>query len=121
MIADIVTFYKETTERPHEDQVLEKFHDVRAGELRTPSGGMITSPGIYSPSLAGMSPMISPPASPRFPIVNNEGPFKNPRAPPPVPVPGKSPALHTARDHPNLQPVRPAPKPPVSIQTRMQP
>ncbi|KAI0912028.1 hypothetical protein F4823DRAFT_560429 [Ustulina deusta] len=121
MIADIVTFYKETTERPHEDQVLEKFHDVRAPELRTPSGGMITSPGIYSPNLAGMSPMISPPASPRFPIVNNEGTFENPRAPPPVPVPGKSPALHTARDHPNLQPSRPAPKPPVSMQTRMQP
>ncbi|KAI1309291.1 hypothetical protein F5Y03DRAFT_77334 [Xylaria venustula] len=121
MIADIVTFYKETTERPHEDQVLEKFHDVRAPELRTPSGGMVTSPGIYSPNLAGMSPMISPPASPRFPIVNNEGTFENPRAPPPVPVPGKSPALHTARDHPNLQPSRPAPKPPVSMQTRMQP
>ncbi|KAI0968187.1 hypothetical protein F4678DRAFT_205571 [Xylaria arbuscula] len=120
MIADIVTFYKETTERPHEDQVLEKFHDVRAPELRTPSGGMVTSPGIYSPNLAGMSPMISPPASPRFPIVNNEGTFENPRAPPPVPVPGKSPALHTARDHPNLQPSRPAPKPPVSMQTRMQ-
>ncbi|KAK8037957.1 STE/STE20/PAKA protein kinase [Apiospora phragmitis] len=27
MIANLVTFYKETTERPHEDQVLEKFHD----------------------------------------------------------------------------------------------
>ncbi|KAH8165857.1 hypothetical protein CIB48_g2401 [Xylaria polymorpha] len=121
MIADIVTFYKETTERPHEDQVLEKFHDVRAPELRTPSGGMVTSSGIYSPNLAGMSPMISPPASPRFPIVNNEGTFENPRAPPPVPVPGKSPVLHTARDHPNLQPSRPAPKPPVSMQTRMQP
>ncbi|KAI1758097.1 hypothetical protein F4782DRAFT_524796 [Xylaria castorea] len=121
MIADIVTFYKETTEKPHEDQVLEKFHDVRAPELRTPSGGMITSPGIYSPNIAGMSPMISPPASPRFPIVNNEGTFENPRAPPPVPVPGKSPVLHTARDHPNLQPSRPAPKPPVSMQSRMQP
>ena len=121
MIADIVTFYKETTERPHEDQVLEKFHDVRAPEFRTPSGGMIASPGIYSPNTAGMSPMISPPASPRFPIVNHEGTFENPRAPPPVPIPGKSPALHTARDHPNLQPSRPAPKPPVSMQTRMQP
>ncbi|KAK5626464.1 hypothetical protein RRF57_002179 [Xylaria bambusicola] len=120
MIADIVTFYKETTERPHEDQVLEKFHDVRAPELRTPSGG-IASPGIYSPNLAGMSPMISPPASPRFPIVNHEGTFENPRAPPPVPIPGKSPALHTPRDHPNLQPSRPAPKPPVSMQTRVQP
>ncbi|KAI8631059.1 hypothetical protein F5Y19DRAFT_482897 [Xylariaceae sp. FL1651] len=121
MIADIVTFYKETTEKPPEDQILEKFHDVRAPELRTPSGGYSTSPGMYSPNYAGMLPMISPPASPRFPIVNNEGTFENPRAPPPVPVPGKSPALHTAKDHPNLQPTRPAPKPPVSMQTRMQP
>ncbi|OTA56313.1 Pkinase-domain-containing protein [Hypoxylon sp. EC38] len=118
MIADIVTFYKETTEKPHEDQVLEKFHDVRAPELRTPSGGMATSPGMYASNYAGMSPMISPPASPRFPIVNNEGTFENPRAPPPVPVPGKSPALHSIKDHPNLQPSRPAPKPPVSLQTR---
>ncbi|KAI2633214.1 Pkinase-domain-containing protein [Hypomontagnella submonticulosa] len=117
MIADIVTFYKETTEKPHEDQVLEKFHDVRATELRTPSGGMATSPGMYA-NYAGMSPMISPPASPRFPIVNNEGTFENPRAPPPVPMPGKSPALHSIKDHPNLQPSRPAPKPPVSLQTR---
>ncbi|KAI0836560.1 Pkinase-domain-containing protein [Hypoxylon sp. FL0890] len=118
MIADIVTFYKETTEKPHEDQVLEKFHDVRAHELRTPSGGMATSPGMYASNYAGMSPMISPPASPRFPIVNNEGTFENPRAPPPVPVPGKSPALHSIKDHPNLQPSRPAPKPPGPMQTR---
>ncbi|KAI8956519.1 Pkinase-domain-containing protein [Daldinia sp. FL1419] len=121
MIADIVTFYKETTEKPHEDQVLEKFHDVRATELRTQSGGMATSPGMYASNYAGMSPMISPPASPRFPIVNNEGTFENPRAPPPVPIPGKSPVLHSVKDHPNLQPSRPAPKPPVSSQTRAVP
>lgn len=118
MMVDIVTFYKETTEKPHEDQVLEKFHDVRAPEMRTPSGGMATSPGMYASNYAGMSPMISPPASPRFPIVNNEGTFENPRAPPPVPVPGKGPALHSIKDHPNLQPSRPAPKPPISLQTR---
>ncbi|OTB02161.1 hypothetical protein M426DRAFT_322871 [Hypoxylon sp. CI-4A] len=118
MIADIVTFYKETTEKPHEDQVLEKFHDVRAPELRSPSVGMAASPSMYASNYAGMSPITSPPASPRFPIVNNEGTFENPRAPPPVPIPGKSPALHSIKDHPNLQPNRPAPKPPVSLQTR---
>ncbi|KAH8666437.1 kinase-like domain-containing protein [Xylariales sp. PMI_506] len=110
MIADIVTFYKETTERPHEDQVLEKFHDVRAPELRTPSGGM--SPGIYTQNYAGMSPKISPPASPRFPTMNDEGTFENPRAPPPVPGPGK------IKD---LMPNRPAPRPPVSMATRNAP
>lgn len=125
MIADIVTFYKETTERPHEDQVLEKFHDVRAPELRTPSGGgsgAAASPGMYTPNnFAGMSPMRSPPASPRFPTVNDEGTFENPRAPPPVPIPGKSPAVHPAKEHPNLMPSRPAPKPPVSLSTRTAP
>lgn len=117
MIADIVTFYKETTEKPHEDQVLEKFHDIRAPELRTPSGGV--SPGFYGPNFAGMSPMISPPASPRFPIVNNEGTFENPRAPPPVPGRGL-PGPGTAKDI-NLQPSRPAPRPPVSLPTRTAP
>ncbi|KAI0014763.1 hypothetical protein F4780DRAFT_169913 [Xylariomycetidae sp. FL0641] len=114
MIADIVTFYKETTEKPHDDQFLEKFHDVRA------QGGMASSPGMYAPTnYAGMSPMISPPTSPRFPIVNNEGTFENPRAPPPVP--GKGHPLHSPKDHPNMQPNRPAPRPPVSLQTRMGP
>ncbi|CAJ2505388.1 Uu.00g127820.m01.CDS01 [Anthostomella pinea] len=122
MIADIVTFYKETTEKQPEDQVLEKFHDARAHELRTPTGGMATSPGMYAPNnFAGMSPMISPPASPRFPIVNNQGTFENPRAPPPVPMPGKSLAMQSVREYPNMQPNRPAPRPPVSLQTRIGP
>ncbi|KAI0129596.1 hypothetical protein BJ170DRAFT_593150 [Xylariales sp. AK1849] len=118
MIADIVTFYKETTEKPHEDQVFEKFHDVRVPELRTPSGGM--SPGVYAPNYAGMSPMISPPASPRFPIVNNEGTFENPRAPPPVPGVGKGPSPLPAKDI-NMMPSRPAPKPPMTLPTRTAP
>ncbi|KAI0477858.1 Pkinase-domain-containing protein [Xylariaceae sp. FL0804] len=119
MIADIVTFYKETTEKRPEDQILEKFHDARAPELRTPSGGMATSPGMY---VGTSTPVISPPASPRFPIVNNEGTFENPRSPPPVPpLPGKGHAMHSAKEHPNLQPSRPAPRPPVSLQTRMAP
>lgn len=118
MIADIVTFYKETTEKPQEDQVFEKFHDVKAPELRTPSGGM--SPGVYAPNYAGMSPMISPPASPRFPIVNNEGTFENPRAPPPVPGVGKGHGLPPNKD-PNLMPSRPAPRPPTTLPTRAAP
>jgi p21-activated kinase 1 len=119
MIADLVTFYKENTEKPHEDQVLEKFHDVKVPELRTaPSGGNASSPGMYSPgNFPGMSspPMRSPPASPRFPTVNDEGTFENPRAPPPVPFASK------VKDHANLKPSRPAPKPPVSLSTRTGP
>ncbi|KAK6834457.1 Pkinase-domain-containing protein [Apiospora arundinis] len=114
MIANLVTFYKETTERPHEDQVLEKFHDVRAPELRR-SGGM-SSPGIYATNTAGMSPLISPPASPRFPVVTNEGTFENPRAPPPVP--GRGPGPLPAKD---MMPSRPAPRPPVSLPSRTAP
>ncbi|KAK8111388.1 Pkinase-domain-containing protein [Apiospora kogelbergensis] len=116
MIANLVTFYKETTERPHEDQVLEKFHDVRAPELRR-SGGM-SSPGIYATNTAGMSPLISPPASPRFPVVTNEGTFENPRAPPPVP--GRGPGPLPAKDI-NMMPSRPAPRPPVSLPSRAAP
>ncbi|KAK8034587.1 STE/STE20/PAKA protein kinase [Apiospora rasikravindrae] len=115
MIANLVTFYKETSERPHEDQVLEKFHDVRAPELRR-SGGM--SPGIYATNTAGMSPLISPPASPRFPVVTNEGTFENPRAPPPVP--GRGPGPLPAKDI-NMMPSRPAPRPPVSLSSRSTP
>ncbi|OLN85247.1 Serine/threonine-protein kinase MST20 [Colletotrichum chlorophyti] len=121
-MVDIITFYKETTERPAEDQVLEKFHDARAPDYRqyasananSPSGAM--SPGMYPPTTyMGMSPMISPPASPRFPTVNHEGSFENPRQPPPVP--GVGGGKGTGKDI-NLMPSRPAPKPPVSLPMR---
>ncbi|KAK8869246.1 Pkinase-domain-containing protein [Apiospora arundinis] len=108
MIANLVTFYKETTERPHEDQVLEKFRDVRAPELRR-SGGM--SPGIYATNTAGMSPLIRPPESPRSLVVPNEGTFESPRAPPPLPGP------LPAKDM-NMMPSRPASRPPVSLPSR---
>jgi p21-activated kinase 1 len=121
-MVDIITFYKETTEKPHEDQSLEKFHDVRAPELRqyaaTPSATPVLSPGMYPSSYMGMSPMISPPASPRFPTVNHEGSFENPRQPPPVPSKGPGPL--PAKDV-NLMPSRPAPKPPVSLPSRPAP
>lgn len=120
MIADIVKFYKETTEKPAEDQVFEKFHDARAPELQTPTGGMSTnSPNTYSTNhFAGMSSRLSsPPVSPRFPTII-EGNFENPRAPPPVPGPGRS---HGPKEHPNLKPSRPAPKPPTAMSNRSAP
>ncbi|KAF4971564.1 hypothetical protein FZEAL_9809 [Fusarium zealandicum] len=106
-MVDILQFYKETTERPPEDQVLEKFH--HAGTYAT-SPATAASPGMYPSNYMGMSPNTSPPTNPRFPTVNHEGSFENPRAPPPVPrghVPGK-----------DLMPSRPAPKPPVSMNNR---
>ncbi|KAF4458261.1 STE STE20 PAKA kinase, partial [Fusarium albosuccineum] len=106
-MVDILQFYKETTERPPEDQVLEKFH--HAGNYAT-SPATAASPGMYPSNYMGMSPNNSPPTNPRFPTVNHEGSFENPRAPPPVPrgqVPGK-----------DQMPSRPAPKPPVSMNNR---
>lgn len=120
MLVDVLTFYKETTERPHEDHNLEKFHDVRAPEMRqigsAPGSATLPSPGQFPSNYTGMSPMISPPASPRFPQ-NVEGSFENPRSPPPVP---KGIGNHPSKDI-NLMPSRPAPKPPVSMSNRPPP
>ncbi|ESA42235.1 hypothetical protein GE21DRAFT_9114 [Neurospora crassa] len=116
ILVDVLTFYKETTEKPQEDQQLEKFHDARATDFRSPpvtgTAPLVLQTGVgyaHGP----MSPMISPPASPRFPQVGHEGSFENPRAPPPVP---KGPGPLPAKDI-NLIPSRPAPKPP-AISTR---
>ena len=108
-MVDILQFYKETTERPAEDQSLEKFHNAGTQDMRQYSPATAASPGMYPSNYMGMSPTTSPPLSPRFPTVN-QGSFENPRAPPPVPrgqVPGK-----------DLMPSRPAPKPPVSMNNR---
>ncbi|KAL2146737.1 hypothetical protein VTI28DRAFT_2572 [Corynascus sepedonium] len=117
ILVDVLTFYKETQEKPQEDQQLEKFHDARAADFRglaTPlSATTLPSPGLLQSGYGAMSPMISPPASPRFPNVAHEGSFENPRAPPPVP---KS----HVKDL-NLMPSRPAPKPPTSHAPRIQP
>ncbi|KAL2134438.1 hypothetical protein VTI74DRAFT_210 [Chaetomium olivicolor] len=120
ILVDVLTFYKETQEKPQEDQQLEKFHDARAAEFRgistTPSSATaLHSPGLLQSAYGAISPLISPPASPRFPNVAHEGSFENPRAPPPVP---KGPGL-PAKDL-GLMPSRPAPKPPTSLASRAQ-
>jgi len=118
-MVNILQFYKETQEKPQEDQILEKFHHAGSPDLRQfgNAPAPMASPNLQQPGYLSMSPMISPPASPRFPTVNHEGSFENPRAPPPVPG-GKSggPVL-PPKDH-NLMPSRPAPKPPVSLPSR---
>jgi p21-activated kinase 1 len=113
----VLNFYKESREKPQEDQALEKFHDARPGLAATPSTATLPSPGMYTPSYMAMSPMISPPASPRFPQVAHEGSFENPRSPPPIPKGGPVPPVKDA----NLVPSRPAPKPPVNLPTRSAP
>ncbi|KAG7286089.1 Serine/threonine-protein kinase 4 [Staphylotrichum longicolle] len=112
ILVDVLTFYKETQEKGQEDQQLEKFHDARAADYRglaTPlSATTLPSPSLLQSGYGAMSPLISPPASPRFPNVADQGTFENPRAPPPVP-----------KGH--LMPQRPAPKPPTSHASRAQP
>ncbi|KAJ4293724.1 signal transducing kinase of the PAK [Collariella sp. IMI 366227] len=120
ILVDVLTFYKETQEKPQEDQSLEKFHDARAAEFRgmptvNASAAALHSPGLLQTGYGAISPLISPPASPRFPNVGHEGSFENPRAPPPVP---KAPGL-PAKDA-GLIPSRPAPKPPTSLASRTQ-
>ncbi len=120
----VITFYKETTEKAQEDQILEKFHDARPGMPSLPSSSaplalsaMAPQSGVPHGVAAAMSPLISPPASPRFPLVNYEGSFVNPRSPPPVP---KAPGPVPPKDL-NLMPSRPAPRPPISLPSRAAP
>jgi p21-activated kinase 1 len=102
-MVDILQFYKETTERLPEDQVLEKFHHANG------------APGMYPTSYMGMFPHNASPVSTRLPTVHDKGSFENPRAPPPVPPTPKGHGPTPSRD---LQPNRPAPKPPVSMNNR---
>lgn len=123
-MVDILQFYKETTERGKDDLVLEKFHNAPAPsdarQYNAPQQqAAMSPPNAYQQNYTGVSPMISPPASPRFPTVNHTGSFENPRAPPPVPMRGAGP-MATTKD-PNLVPSRPAPRPPVAQPSRNAP
>ncbi|RDW75228.1 putative STE20 [Coleophoma cylindrospora] len=118
-IVDIVGFYKENTEKGN-DEVWDKFDHAKVPELRvgaTNQGPL--SPLLNTPNYQNMgTPMMSPPASPRFPR-NAEASFENPRSPPPVP-PGVGLAIHS-KDPNGLVPSRPAPRPPVPGPTRTAP
>jgi p21-activated kinase 1 len=94
-MVDILQFYKETTERPAEFQMLDKF-----GQAATPD------PQAYGQA-------VTSPTSPGMYPTSYMGSFENPRAPPPIPA-TKS---HSgpAKD---LLPSRPAPKPPISMNNR---
>ena len=108
-MVNILQFYKETTERGPEDNI-EKFQ-VAPGDPRQ----YAASPGMYPSSYTG-TPLDcpSPPGlqSPNYRL----GSFENPRAPPPVPGRG-----YGAGPQKDLQPNRPAPKPPVSMSNRPYP
>ncbi|KYK55039.1 ste20-like protein [Drechmeria coniospora] len=99
-MVDILQFYKESQERPAEDQILEKFHHVGSPDPR----------GYTSPTSNPTSPAMYP--------TNYLGSFENPRPPPPVPT-GRSQGLGISTK--DMMPSRPAPKPPVSMNNRSYP
>jgi p21-activated kinase 1 len=112
-IVDIVGFYKENTEKSG-DEVWDKFDHAKAPELRVGTSALPPiSPGMLNTpiSYGSITPMLSPPASPRFPS-NHETSFENPRSPPPVPGMGQ--ALQP-KDASGMIPSRPAPRPPIAI------
>lgn len=64
-MVDILQFYKETTERAPEDQVLEKFHNA-GGPYAVSSSNALASPGMYPTNYTGTSPIIIPPVNSGF-------------------------------------------------------
>ncbi|OCK81646.1 Pkinase-domain-containing protein [Lepidopterella palustris CBS 459.81] len=105
-LMDVVTYYKEHTEGKVDDSIWDKMGPAH------PQGYAYQA--NLSPNFGSLQPVLSPPASPRFPR-NGEDSFENPRAPPPIPrshtstgvTSPSSPAING-----NLIPNRPAPKPP---------
>ncbi|PHH91244.1 hypothetical protein CDD83_1203 [Cordyceps sp. RAO-2017] len=95
-MVDILQFYKETTERPAEDQILEKFHHAGSPDMRQ----------YGTPPLNQPSPAMYP--------TNYMGSFENPRPPPPVPTSRNQAPVHGK----DMIPSRPAPKPPVSMSSK---
>jgi p21-activated kinase 1 len=112
-IVDIVGFYKENTDK-EEDEVWKKFEQAKAPEMRLgiSSPAPVSPAMLNTPNYAGVSPLMSPPTSPRFPA-NHETSFENPRSPPPVPKNQVPITTLQPKDLNNLIPSRPAPRPPV--------
>jgi p21-activated kinase 1 len=109
-IVEIVNFYNDNTQRAEEEHVFEKFSHAHPGHQNL-SAGPVSPQMVGTPSFGAMTPIISPPASPRFPQ-NHEHSFENPRSPPPIPrnIPQVLQAPFPPKD--GLMPSRPAPRPP---------
>jgi len=115
VINNIVGFYKRE-EQEADDGVWQKFAQAKPHELPMQSPNLYGQPGALSPYLGGLTPggltpVLSPPASPRFPS-NTVDSFENPRAPPPIPGTRPNASPTTVQPNGNLIPNRPAPRPP---------
>ena len=103
-VVNIVNFFRHATEGTEDETIYHKFDNALAPEMSQVERKSHALQSLASPVMGPMSPMLSPPASPRFPA-NNQGSFENPRAPPPIPqIPWQA--------NGNLTPLRPAPRPP---------
>jgi p21-activated kinase 1 len=120
MIYNVMRFYEKNAEGRNDEEVFHKFDHARPQDVQQNGLSPLTQQVSGGMSPGGYTPMMSPPASPRFPQ-NHEGSFENPRAPPPIPrsaPPGiggvgpLSPNLATALS--SLVPSRAAPKPPTT-------
>lgn len=120
-IVDIVGFYKENTDKGGEE-IFDKFDHAKVPEMsmaRPVPAPLSLSSGFSTPNYGSMTPMMSPPASPRFPATKGPN-FENPRSPPPIP---RGTSSQSKPELNGLVPSRPAPRPPVSMQgpTRIAP
>ncbi|KAK8210731.1 serine/threonine-protein kinase ste20 [Phyllosticta capitalensis] len=106
-LVEVVNFFQESQGGRADEHIWDKLgHAHPSGYPTTPGGGM--------------TPMMSPPVSPRFPR-NAEDSFENPRAPPPIPRgQGSSQSPSQINGSGNMIPHRPAPKPPSASQQQQQ-
>lgn len=103
-LVEVVNFFQESQGGRADEHIWDKLgHAQPSGTVTTPVAG-------------AMTPLMSPPVSPRFPR-NAEDSFENPRAPPPVPRGGHV-SMHAASPQSNgdMVPHRAAPKPPQAQQ-----
>ncbi|KAF2398615.1 Pkinase-domain-containing protein [Trichodelitschia bisporula] len=100
-VMKIVDFYKGNADQKSDENVWHKFENAKAYEkgYDAPPTPNYAPSASMSPHMASLTPIQSPPASPRFPS-NTLDSFENPRAPPPIPRSA------------TLTPHRPAPRPP---------
>lgn len=113
-VLGIVQFMQDKSDGKVDETIFHKFDHARSPEMQQISRiSTSAAPGMLSPTLGGGSPLMSPPASPRFP--QHEGSFENPRAAPPVPPRSSGSGAWTPNN--GLLPQRPAPRPPGGAMT----
>ncbi|KAF4312625.1 PAK-box/P21-Rho-binding protein [Botryosphaeria dothidea] len=103
-LVEVVNFFQESQGGRADEHIWDKL-----GHAQPSSNAAI-------PQAGGMTPLMSPPVSPRFPR-NAEDSFENPRAPPPIPRPGHgSVQAPSPQINGDMVPHRPAPRPPQAQQ-----